>query len=90
MAAKVSMFSDFDDNYRYLCYKYGIGIHIWHLPLCKLYKCFDLNLLNYHNTIVNGIFIRDLCLLRVNNSAVDHQELTSTELTFMIHLLSTS
>ena len=21
-------------NYRYLSYKYGIGIHEWHLPLC--------------------------------------------------------
>ena len=42
MAAKISSFSDFGDNYSYLSYKYGIGIHVWHLPLCKLYKCFDL------------------------------------------------
>ena len=28
MAAKISSFSDFDDNYRYLSYKYGIGIHV--------------------------------------------------------------
>ena len=90
MAAKVSMFSDFDDIYRYLCYKYRIGIHIWHLPLCKLYKCFDLYLLNHHNKIANGVFMRDLCLLRENNIVVDHQELTSTQLTFMIHFLCTS
>ena len=63
MAANISSFSDFGDNYRYLSYKYGIGIHAWHLPLCKLYKCFDLFLLNHHNTIANGVFKRDLCLL---------------------------
>ena len=51
MAAKMSSFSDFGDNYRYLSYKYGIGIHVWHLPLCKLYKCFDLFLLNHHKQL---------------------------------------
>ena len=61
LAAKISSFSDFSDNYRYLSYKYGIGIHVWHLPLYKLFKCFDLYLLNHHNTIANGVFIRDIC-----------------------------
>ena len=42
LAAKISSFSDFGDNYRYLSDKYGIRIHVWCLPLCKLYKCFDL------------------------------------------------
>ena len=84
MAAKISSFSDFGDNYRYLSYKYGIGIHVWHLSLCKLYTCFDLYLLNYHNTIANEVFIRDLCLLRENNIVVDGQDLTSTELTYML------
>ena len=28
LAAKISSFSDFGDNYRYLSYKYGIGIHV--------------------------------------------------------------
>ena len=70
--------------YRYLSYKYGIGIHVWHLPLCKLYKCFDLFLLNHHKTIANGVFIRDLCLLRENNIVDDDQDLTSTELTFYV------
>ena len=28
MAAKISSFSDFGDNYRYLSYKYRIGIHV--------------------------------------------------------------
>ena len=82
MAAKISSFSDFGDNYRCLSYKYGIGIHVWHLPLCKLY----LFLLNHHKTIANGVFIRDLCLLRENN-IVDDQDLTSTELTYMIDFL---
>ena len=63
MAAKIFSFSDFGGNYRYLSYNYGIGIHVWHLPICKLYKRFYLYLLNHHNTIANGIFIRDLCLL---------------------------
>ena len=64
-----------DDNYRYLSYNYGIRIHVWNLPLCKLYKCFDLYLLNHHNMIANGVFIRDLYLLRENNIVVDDQDL---------------
>ena len=90
MAAKIFSFSDFRDNYRYLSYKYGIGIHVWHLPLCKLDKCFDLFLLNHHTTIANGVFIRDLCLLRKNNIVFDDQVLTSTELTYIIDFLCTS
>ena len=90
MAAKISSFSDFGDNYRYLTYEYGIGIHVWHLPLCKLLKCFDLYLLNHHSTIADGVFIRDLCLLRENNIVVADQDLTCTELTFMIDHLGTS
>ena len=82
MEAKISSFSDFGDNYRYLSYKCGIGIHVWHLPLCKLYECCNLFLLNHHKTIANGVFIRDLCLLRENNIVVDDQDLTSTELTY--------
>ena len=42
MAANISSFSDVGDNYRYLSYKYGIGTHVRHLPLCKIYKWFDL------------------------------------------------
>ena len=90
MAAKISSSSDFGNNYRYLSYKYGTGIHVWHLPSCQLYKCFDLYQLNHYNTIANCIFIRDLCLLRENIIVVDDQDFTSTELTFMIHLLCTS
>ena len=90
MAAKISSFSDFGDNYRYLSYKYGIGIHVWHLPLCKLYKCFDLFLLNHHKTFANSVFIRDQCLFRENNIVDDDQDLTSTELTYMIDFFCTS
>ena len=43
----------------------------------------------YHNTIANGDFIRDLCLLRENNNVVDDQDLTNTELIYMIDLLYT-
>ena len=89
LAAKISSFSDFGDNYRYLSYKYKIGIHVWHLPLCKLYKCFDLYLLNHYNAIANGILIRVLCLLRENNIVVDDQDLTRTEFTYIIDLLCT-
>ena len=46
----------------YLSYKYNIGIHVWNLPLCKLYKCFDLYLSHYHAINPNRAFIRDLCL----------------------------
>ena len=90
MAARISSFSDFGDNYRYLSYKYGIGIHVGHLPFCKFYKCFDLFLLNHHKTIANGVFIRNLCLLREDNIIDDDQDLTSTELTYMIDFLCTS
>ena len=45
------------------------------LPLCKLYKCFDLYLIKHHKTIAEGVFIRDLCLLRENNIVVDDQNL---------------
>ena len=89
LAPKISSFSDFGDSYRFLSYIYGIGIHVWHLPLCTLYKCFDLYLLNHHNTIANRVFIRDLYLLRENNIVVDDQDLTSTELTYMIDFLCT-
>ena len=57
MAAKISSFSGFGDSYSYLSYKYRIGIHVWHLPLCELYKFFDLYLLNHHNTIAIGMLI---------------------------------
>ena len=69
---------------------FKIGIHVWHLPLCKLYKCVDLFLLNHHKTIANGVFIHDLCLLIDNNIVDDDQDLTSTELTYMIDFLCTS
>ena len=65
-------------------YTYGT----YHYVNCK--KCFDLYLLNHHNTIANGLFIRNLCFLRENNIVDDDQDLTSTELTYMIDLLCTS
>ena len=64
MAAKISSLSDFVDR-----------IHVRHLQLCKSY--FDLYVLNYHKTIANGVFVRDLCLLRENNIVADDQDLTS-------------
>ena len=69
---------------------YSTILHVCHLTLCKLYECFDLFLPNHHKTIANGVFIRDLCLLRENNIVVDDQDLTSTELTYMIDFLCTS
>ena len=40
--------------------------------------------------IANGVLICDLCLLRENNIVDDNQDLTSTELTYMIDFLCTS
>ena len=60
---------------------------IYHYVNCI--NVFDLYLLNHHNTIANGVFILDLCLIRENNIVVDDQDLTSPELTFMIELLCT-
>ena len=39
MATEISSLSDFGDNYKFLSYKYEIGLHANHLLLCK---CFDL------------------------------------------------
>ena len=39
---------------------------------------------------LHSVFIRDLCLLRKNNIVDDDQDLTSTELTYMIDLVCTS
>ena len=55
MAAKIAIFLDFYDNYRYLIYKYRIGIHVWHLPLWRLYKNFDFYLPHYYNKVVDGM-----------------------------------
>ena len=60
------------------------------LTIMQIDKCFDLYLLKHHNTMANRVIIRDLCLLRENNIVVDDQDLTSTELTYMIDLLCTS
>ena len=65
-------------------YMYGI----YHYVNCI--NVIDLFLLNHHKTIANGVFIRDLCLLRENNIVDDDQDLTSTELTYMIDFLCTS
>ena len=43
-------------------------------------------LLNHHKTIANGVFIRDLYLLTENDIVDDDQDLTSTELTYMVDL----
>ena len=49
-----------------------------------------MDLLNHHKTIANRVLIRDIYLLRENNIVVDDQDLTSTELTYIIDLLCTS
>ena len=76
LSAKSSSSSDFGDNYRYLSYKYSIGIHAWNLLLSKLYKCFDSYL--SHKSAVNpdGVFIRELCLLRDDYSLLDNNDIT--------------
>ena len=51
MSAKIFSLSDFCDNYRYLSYKYRIGIHLLRLQLSKLYTCFNSYLLDYYNMI---------------------------------------
>ena len=47
---------------------------MWNLPLCKLYKCFDLYL--SHNSAVNpdGVFILELCLLRDDYFLIDNND----------------
>ena len=65
-------------------YMYGI----YHYVNCI--NVFILFLLNHHKTIANGVFISNLCLLSENNIVDDDQDLTSTELTYMIDFLCTS
>ena len=82
--------SDFGDNCRYLSYKYSIGIHVWNLPLCKLYKCFDIYL--SHNP--DGVFIREMCLLRDDYSLTDNNDnacdITKEEVSYIINHLCIS
>ena len=87
LSAKSSSSSDFGDNYRYLSYKYNIGIHVWNFPLCKLYKCFDIYL--SHDSAVNpdGVFIRELCLLRDDYSLTDNNDITKEEVSHIINHL---
>ena len=84
LSAKSSSSSDFGDNYRYLCYKYNIGIHVWNLPLCKLYKCFDIYLSHDSTVIPEGVFVRELCLLRDYYSLSDNNDITKEEVSYII------
>ena len=80
MSAKSGSSSDFRDNYRHLSYKYNIGIHVWKLLLCKLYKCFDIYL--SHDSTVNpdGVFKHELqCLLRDDYYLTDNNDITKEE-----------
>ena len=72
---------------KYLSYKYNIGTHVWNLPLCKLYECFDLYL--SHNSAANpdGVFIRELCLLRDDYSLIDNNDITKEEVSHIIRHL---
>ena len=45
---------------------------IYHYVNCI--HIFNLFLLNYHTMIANGVFLRDLCLLRKKNIVVDDQD----------------
>ena len=62
-------------------------MHVWNLPLCKLYKCFDLYL--SHNPAVNpdGTFIRELCLFIDDYSLLDNNDITKEELSHIIKYL---
>ena len=57
------------------------------LPLSKLYKCFD-----SHNSAVNpdGVFIRELCLLRDDYSLIDNNDITKEEVSHIIKSLCIS
>ena len=61
------------------------------LPLCKLYKCFDIYL--SHDSTVNpdGVFIRELCLLRDDYSLTDNNDnacdITREEVSYIINHL---
>ena len=86
LSATSSSSSDFGDYYRYLSYKYNIGIDVWNLPLCKLYKYVDLYL--SHNP--DGTFIRELCLFKDDYFLIDNNDITKEELSHTIKHFSVS
>ena len=81
-SAKCSSVSNFGDNYRYLSYKYKIGIHVWDSPLCKLHKCFDSYMSHSITVFPEGSFIRDLCLMRDDYTVCNNCAITKEELVF--------
>ena len=76
LSSKSSSSSDFGDNYRYLSYKYNIGIHI---EFAIMYKCFDIYLSHDSTVNTDGVFIRELCLLRDDYSLTDNNDITKEE-----------
>ena len=62
--------------------------------ICKLYKCFDIYL--SHDSTVNpdGVFIRELCLLRDDYSLTDNDDndcdITKEEVSYIINHLCIS
>ena len=85
MSAKSGSSSDLEDNYRYLSYKYNIGIHVWNLLFKKRCKCFDIYL--SHNSAVHpdGVFIRGLCLLKDDYFLINNNDLTKEEVPHIIN-----
>ena len=69
-------------------------MHVWNLPLCKLYKSFDIYL--SHDSTVNpdGVFIREQCLLRDDYSLTDNNDnacdITKEEVSYIINHLCIS
>ena len=93
LPAKSSRSSAFGDNYRYLSYKFNIGIHVWNVPLCKLYKCFDIYLSHDSTGNPDGVFIRELTelsLLRDDYSLTDNNDITKEEVSHIIKHLCIS
>ena len=53
---------------------------------CKLCYCINFHMLHHYNTISDGVFIRDLCLLRETNIVVDDMLPTSTEIIIYLYI----
>ena len=84
-SATSNPFSDFADNYKYITYKYKIPVRAWRLPICHIFKLFDVYIENHVEHSHYGYMIRELCLQRNCESFI----LTSTELSMLIEYLCT-
>ena len=71
-------------------YKYKIGNHVWDSPLCKLIKYFDSYMSHSVTVFPKCSFIRDLCLIRDDNTILITVQIQRKSWFFLINHFCTS